>query len=194
MNPEIVKKYPIWKMLMDYSIAFFAVILLLPLFFLLVIIASIDTGFPGIFVQKRIGLNGEIFNVYKFRTLDPKTSRKSRIGLWLRKYKLDELPQLINILKGDMSLVGPRPDIPGYYDKLEGENRFVLLLKPGLTSEAGIKYRNEEQILAQQKNPLQYNDEILFPDKVKMNLDYYHHLSFKNDLYILLKTFSVLKS
>lgn len=111
----------------------------------------------------------------------------------MRKTKLDELPQILNILKGDMSLVGPRPDISGYYDQLKGEDRLVLNLKPGLTSEAGIKYRNEEEILNKQQNPSQYNDEVLFPEKVKMNLRYYHNLSFKNDVYILFKTFSILK-
>ncbi|WP_317043957.1 sugar transferase [Chryseobacterium sp. T16E-39] len=192
MNTNIVKKYPIWKMLMDYSIATFAVILLLPLFFLLVILVSFDTGFPGIFIQERIGQNARPFNIYKFRTLDPKTFQKSRIGYWLRRSKLDELPQLFNILKGDMSLIGPRPDISGYYDKLQGEDRLVLLLRPGLTSEAGIKYRNEEELLSQQENPLQYNDTVLFPDKVRMNLDYYHHLSFKKDIYIFLKTIYII--
>ncbi|ASK32729.1 LPS biosynthesis sugar transferase [Chryseobacterium sp. T16E-39] len=177
---------------MDYSIATFAVILLLPLFFLLVILVSFDTGFPGIFIQERIGQNARPFNIYKFRTLDPKTFQKSRIGYWLRRSKLDELPQLFNILKGDMSLIGPRPDISGYYDKLQGEDRLVLLLRPGLTSEAGIKYRNEEELLSQQENPLQYNDTVLFPDKVRMNLDYYHHLSFKKDIYIFLKTIYII--
>ncbi|MCJ7933004.1 MAG: sugar transferase [Chryseobacterium sp.] len=171
----------------------FAVVLLFPLFILLLILTSWDTGFPGIFTQERIGCYAKPFTIYKFRTLDTKTRRKSSIGHWMRKTKLDELPQLFNILKGDMSLVGPRPDIPGYYDKLEGEDRNILLLKPGLTSEAGIKYRNEEKLLCAQENPLQYNDEILFPDKVKMNLEYYHNLSFKTDIRILLKTFFVLR-
>lgn len=178
---------------MDYSIALFAVILLFPLFIFLLILTSWDTGFPGIFIQQRIGREAKPFNIYKFRTLHPKTFQKSFIGDWMRKTKLDELPQLFNILKGDMSLVGPRPDIPGYYDKLKGNDRLVLHLKPGLTSEAGLKYRNEEELLKQHENPLQYNDEVIFPDKVKMNLEYYHHLSFKKDVLILLKSFSILK-
>ena len=178
---------------MDYGLSFVAIIVLLPIFFILVILASLDTGFPGIFKQKRVGRFGDIFIIFKFRTYHYKTHTKSNFGQWMRKTKLDELPQLFNILKGDMSLVGPRPDIPGYYDQLKNKNRLILSLKPGLTSEAGIKYRNEDEILNQQKDPLQYNDEVLFPEKVKMNLEYYHHLSFKNDMYILLKTFSALK-
>ncbi|OBW42135.1 putative undecaprenyl-phosphate N-acetylgalactosaminyl 1-phosphate transferase [Chryseobacterium sp. MOF25P] len=188
-----MKKYPWWKALMDYGLSFVAIIVLLPIFFILVILASLDTGFPGIFKQERVGRFGDVFVIYKFRTYHSKRHTKSNFGQWMRKTKLDELPQLFNILKGDMSLVGPRPDIPGYYDQLKNENRLILSLKPGLTSEAGIKYRNEEEILNQQKNPLQYNDEVLFPEKVKMNLEYYHQLSFKNDMYILLKTFSALR-
>ncbi|WP_370895445.1 sugar transferase [Chryseobacterium gossypii] len=178
---------------MDYGITIVAVITLLPMLFLLTILTSYDTGFPGIFIQRRVGRNAELFDIYKFRTIHPKTFRKSRIGNWMRKTKLDELPQLFNILKGDMSLIGPRPDIPGYYDKLEGEDRLVLQLKPGLISEAGIKYSNEEEILNQQEAPLQYNDQVLFPDKVRMNLEYYHNLSFKTDIQILLKAFSILR-
>lgn len=177
---------------MDYGFSFVAVIVLIPVLLVLLIVASLDTGFPGIFRQQRIGRNGRVFIIYKFRTYHSKTLTKSPIGMWLRKTKLDELPQLFNVLIGDMSLVGPRPDIPGYYDRLQGEDRLVLQLKPGLTSEAGIEYRNEEHILGQQSDPLKYNDEILFPEKVKMNLNYYYQLSFKKDAQILLKTFSVL--
>lgn len=178
---------------MDYGLSLLAIIILLPVFFILLIVASFDTGFPGIFRQERIGRFGKAFVIYKFRTYHFKKHTKSRVGMMMRRTKLDELPQLYNILKGDMSLVGPRPDIAGYYDKLHGEDRLILNLKPGLTSEAGIKYKNEDEILSQQINPLQYNDEILFPEKVKLNLKYYYTLSFKNDLNILLKTISVLR-
>lgn len=111
------------------------------------------------------------------------------LGKILRKYKFDELPQLINILKGDMSVVGPRPDIPGYYDKLTGVEKRILYLKPGLTSLAAIKYKNEEQLLELKENPSYYNDEIIFPDKVKMNLEYQEKQSFFYDLKIILLTF-----
>lgn len=112
----------------------------------------------------------------------------SRFAKFLRKSKLDELPQLFNIVKGDMSVVGPRPDIPGYYDALEGENRKILELKPGLTSEASIKYRNEEMLLQSVSNSKKYNDETIFPDKVKMNLNYYYNHNLLIDLKIILKT------
>ena len=120
--------------------------------------------------------------------MHPNTNAISNWGSFLRKTKLDELPQLFNILKGDMSFVGPRPDISGYYDLLQGEERKILKLKPGLTSEASIKYKNEDQILAKQKEPLHYNDAVIFPDKVKMNLEYYRNRSFWGDLAIIFKT------
>lgn len=179
--------------MMDYGIVLPATMLLLPVLLVLFLVASLDTGFPGIFRQERIGRYGKIFTIYKFRTYHAVTHTKSLVGNWMRKYKLDELPQLFNILKGDMSLVGPRPDIPGYYDCLKGNDRLVLELKPGLTSEAGIKYRDEEALLNLQADALKYNDKILFPEKVKLNLEYYYQLSFKKDAQILLKTFSVLR-
>ena len=112
----------------------------------------------------------------------------SKLGAFLRNSKLDELPQLWNIVIGNMSFVGPRPDIAGYYDVLEGENRKILELKPGLTSLASIKYSKEELLLEQQENPLNYNDTVIFPDKVKMNLQYYYSNSVFIDVKIIWKT------
>ena len=156
------------------------------------LLAIIDTHTNGIFLQERIGQYGKYFRIYKLRTIQVDSqSRKldiSRIGKMLRKYKLDELPQIFNVIKGDMSIVGPRPDIAGYYDLLEGENRKILELKPGLTSTASLKYYQEEQILQGQANQLVYNDTIIFPDKIKMNLEYYYNRSFWGDLGIILKT------
>ena len=163
-------------------------IILSGLLLLCFIIATIDTKSFGLFCQKRVGQYGKLFIIYKLKTINPKTSKISRIGCFFRNSKLDELPQLVNIVKGEMSFVGPRPDIEGYYDKLEGENRKILALKPGLTSLASIKYAQEEAILANQNNPLKYNDEVIFPDKIKMNLDYYYTHSFFVDLKIILKT------
>jgi len=110
----------------------------------------------------------------------------------LRKYKIDELPQLFNVLIGQMSFVGPRPDIPGYYDLLEGENRKILELKPGLTSEASLLFFNEERILANIENPLEYNDNVIFPQKVALNLKYYNERGFFVDLCLIFKTISFL--
>lgn len=109
----------------------------------------------------------------------------TRYGRFLRRSKLDELPQIINILLGQMSFVGPRPDVSGYYDTLEGEAKKILQLKPGLCSRAALKYYDEEAVLAKKMEPLTYNDEVIFPDKVKMNLEYYHNRSFLGDLQII---------
>ena len=151
-----------------------------------------------LFRQKRVGQYGKVFTMVKFRTMTVThhgssisvagESRITPLGAFLRKYKLDELPELWNILKGDMSFVGPRPDVPGYADKLIGKNRDILQLKPGITGPATLKYRNEEELLAQQANPQQYNDEVIFPDKVKINLEYLHHHSFWGDIRIIIKT------
>lgn len=154
------------------------------------LLASIDTKSNGLFIQKRIGQFGKPFNIYKLKSMKEVHGVKtiSRFGNFIRKTKIDELPQLFNVLIGDMSMVDPRPDIPGYYDKLQGEARKILELKPGLTSLATLKYANEETLLGQQENPLHYNDTILFPDKVKLNLAYYHNHSFFGDLKIIWKT------
>ena len=109
-------------------------------------------------------------------------------GAKLRKYKLDELLELWNVLIGDMSFVGPRPDVPGYADKLEGDDRRMLLLKPGITGPASLKYRDEEELLAEQENPQKYNDEVLFPDKVRINIEYLDNWSFWNDIKIIIYT------
>ena len=172
------------KRIFDIGLAVFGLLSLGWLLFILIIISIFDTK-GGIFIQKRIGQYGKPFNIFKIRTINDKTGQISKFGMFLRKSKLDELPQLLNILLGQMSFVGPRPDIPGYYDKLEGENRKILELKPGLISKAAIKYYNEEALLKEQTDPLKYNDEVIFPDKVRMNLDYYYNRSFAEDLRIM---------
>lgn len=183
-----MNKYPYWKPVLDAALAAVLLLALWPVLFILYVGCSLDTGVGGVFKQTRIGQHGLPFTIFKFRTIHPLSRKISTFGAFLRKYKLDELPQLFNILKGDMSFVGPRPDIPGYYDRLKGADRSVLHLKPGLTSEAGIKYRNEEELLRTHPNPLEYNDQVLFPDKVRMNVQYLQKLSFKEDLRILYKT------
>lgn len=174
--------------------------ILLFLFFLVLflawLLAIIDTRTNGIFIQDRIGQYGKRFRIYKLRTIQVgKKSddlKISKLGRLLRNYKLDELPQLINVLKGEMSIVGPRPDVEGYYDLLVDDNRKILELKPGLTSLASLKYYNEDLLLEKQANPLAYNNEVIFPDKVRMNLEYYHHHTFCGDLKIMVMTFKFL--
>ncbi len=153
---------------------------------------------PVFFTQNRVGKDGKLFTMVKFRTMTINhggstisvkgESRITLLGAILRKYKLDELPELWNILKGDMSFVGPRPDVPGYADQLKGEDRRILDIKPGLTGPASMKYANEEEILAMQENPVSYNNEVIYPDKVRLNLNYLEHWSFWLDLKIIVFT------
>ncbi|MGG7035428.1 MAG: sugar transferase [Flavobacterium sp.] len=180
-----------FKRLFDFIFALLGLLVFSGVLIVIYILASWDSRSNGLFFQQRIGQCGRAFIIYKFKTLHSQTRQISGIGRFLRNSKLDELPQLWNVLIGDMSFVGPRPDIPGYYDKLEGENRKILELKPGITSEASIKYRDEEALLAKQREPLQYNDEVIFPDKVRMNLEYYHRRSFWGDIKIIWRTFFI---
>lgn len=153
---------------------------------------------PAIFTQKRVGKDGKLFTMYKFRSMSPNhggssvsvagESRITPLGAKLRKYKIDELPELWNVLIGDMSFVGPRPDVPGYADNLKGEDREILKLRPGITGPASLKYRDEEELLAQQANPQEYNDNIIYPDKVKINLYYLYHYSFIMDIKMIIAT------
>lgn len=153
---------------------------------------------PAIFRQKRVGRNGKTFTMYKFRSMSAHhggssvsvagESRITPLGAKLRKYKIDELPELWNVLIGDMSFVGPRPDVPGYADNLEGENRNILRLRPGITGPASLKYRDEEELLAKQENPQEYNDKVIYPDKVRINLYYLSHYSFIMDIKMIVAT------
>ena len=187
------------KSLFDRGASLFGLIFLFPVLIIISILIRIKMpGGPVIFKQKRVGQYGRLFTMYKFRSMTVAhsgssisvkgESRITPLGAVLRKYKLDELPELWNVLIGDMSFVGPRPDVPGYADKLEGENRRMLLLKPGITGPASLKYRNEEEILAEQENPQKYNDEFLFPDKVRINIEYLDSWSFWNDIKIIIYT------
>ena len=179
-----------------------ALIGLLCIWWQLIIVAIIIKikmpGGPAIFKQTRIGRHGKPFTMYKFRTMTVNhsgssvsvagESRITPLGAVLRKYKIDELPELWNVLKADMSFVGPRPDVPGYADALTGDDREVLLLRPGITGPASLKYRNEEEILAAVDNPQIYNDTIIFPDKVRINRYYLHNYSFVSDIKMILCT------
>lgn len=175
------------KRIFDIVFSLFALLLFIIPLVLLFVFSSLDTHSNGIFIQERVGQFGKIFKIFKFKTIRNDASI-SLYGLFIRKFKLDELPQFWNVFIGDMSIVGPRPDIPGYYDLLTGYERDVLKLKPGITSCASLKYMNEEAILQQQSNPLEYNDKVIFKDKVKMNLEYLHNNSLAVDLKVIFKT------
>jgi lipopolysaccharide/colanic/teichoic acid biosynthesis glycosyltransferase len=176
------------KKCFDTLFSSIALLILLPLLLICLVVAAINTNSNGLFLQQRIGQFGKPFTILKWRTMHCRTNAITKTGAFFRKIKLDEFPQLINVVLGDMSIVGPRHDIAGYYDVLQGEERRILELKPGITSAASIKYRNEEALLAQQENLLHYNDTVIFPDKVKLNLDYYYTQSFTEDLKILVNT------
>ncbi len=161
--------------------------------------ATIDTGKKGFFVQTRVGKDGRHFNAIKIRTIrdipsvdttvtradDP---RITGLGRFLRKTKIDEFPQLINVLLGQMSLVGPRPDVPGFADQLQGEDRIILSVRPGITGPATLRFRHEEELLARQHDPESYNREVLYPEKVRLNRAYVEHYSFWLDIKYLYLT------
>lgn len=173
------------KRIFDIVFSIIGLLLIGWLILLLIVVSRIDTKGSGIFRQQRIGRYGQPFVIYKIRSMHVDTGAISPIGRTMRRFKLDELPQLFNILAGSMSFVGPRPDIPGYYDVLEGEDRRVLNLKPGLISRAAIKYYNEEKLLFEQADPSYYNDHIIFPDKVRMNLEYYNNQGLIEDFKVI---------
>lgn len=186
------------KYIFDRTVAFLGLLLLSPVFAVTAILIKLKMPGPVLYVQTRVGKDGKLFRMYKFRSMKVGSdscsvsvageSRITPLGAKLRRSKIDELPELWNVLKGDMSLVGPRPDVPGYADKLEGEDREILSLRPGITGPASLKYRNEEQLLAQVEDPVRYNDEVIFPDKVRINRYYLHHRSFMSDLRIIFAT------
>ena len=188
------------KITFDKIIAFFGLLLLWPLFFVIAFLIAIKMpGGPILFIQKRVGRHGKLFNLIKIKTMKPldsinttiTTKNDARITKWghfFRRTKLDELPSLWNVLIGDMSLVGPRPDVPGYADNLKGNDRRILELRPGITSPATFKYAEEEKLLSTVDDPVKYNDEVIFPDKVKINLEYLDNWSLWLDIKIIFRT------
>lgn len=210
------------KFVFDKVVSLVGLIVLSPLLLIVALLIKWKMPGPILFCQQRVGRYGRIFTVYKFRTMTVKAeasvasrnseatsiasqeqSRITPLGEKLRRYKLDELPELWNVLKGDMSFVGPRPDVPGYADQLQGEDREVLLLRPGITGPASLKYRNEEDILEAVDEALQkgrselpmgittvqeYNDNVIYPDKVRLNRYYLHHYSFIKDIQMIVCT------
>ena len=187
------------KRCFDFVVAFVGLSVSFWLILLAWIAASIDTRSNGFFIQQRVGRKGRLFKVVKIKTMRPIKSidttitaendpRITKLGAFFRKTKIDELPQLWNVLLGQMSFVGPRPDVPGYADKLTGEQRVVLSIRPGITGPATLKYKNEEALLAAQSDPKKFNDEVIFPDKVKINMEYIQNYSFKQDLRYIVQT------
>lgn len=187
------------KWLFDRVFSLIGLILLSPLFVVVAVLIRVKMpDGPILFKQIRVGRYGKPFTLYKFRSMvvdhtgsNVSVAGEARItplGAKLRKYKLDELPQLWNVFIGDMSFVGPRPDVPGYADNLEGEERIILKLRPGITGPASLKYKNEEELLASVADPVKYNDEVIFPDKVKINMQYYYYRSFWGDIKYIAKT------
>lgn len=195
------------KFVFDRLVSFLGLIILLPVLVIVAILVKVKMpGGPVFFSQRRVGRNGRLFTMHKFRTMTMDhggssvsvagESRITPLGAKLRKYKLDELPELWNVLIGDMSFVGPRPDVPGYADALVGEDREVLQLRPGITGPASLKYRDEEALLARvasegidgYTDPVKYNDEVIYPDKVRLNRYYLHHHSFWMDIKMIFAT------
>jgi len=208
------------KFLFDRIVAFLGLAVLWPVLVIVAILVKLKMpGGPAFFVQKRVGLNGKLFNCHKFRTMTVKhngssvsvagDSRITPLGAKLRHWKLDELPGLWDVFIGNMSFVGPRPDVPGYADKLEGVDRDVLKLRPGITGPATLKYRLEDEMLADvrrlmsegrrlpqeqidkmsdQELAVWYNDNVIYPDKVRLNCYYYRHYSFIKDIQMILCT------
>jgi len=183
----------------DIIFSFVGLVFTFPLIFVSFLAIVISSRTSGIYAPYRIGRHGLPFKIYKLKTMregsgpinsvttkdDP---RITSIGKWLRKFKIDELPQLWNVLKGEMSLVGPRPDVAGFADQLQGQDREILSLLPGITGLATLNFKQEEELLAQQKDPVTYNREVIWPEKIKLNKEYIENYSFGLDIQILWKT------
>ena len=201
------------KWIFDRLVSLIGLLFLWPVLLITAILVKIKMpGGPAFFVQKRVGKGGKLFNCHKFRTMTVKhngstvsvagDSRITPLGAKLRHYKLDELPGLWDVLIGNMSFVGPRPDVPGYADQLQGDDRDVLKLRPGITGPATLKYRLEDEMIAEyvaqkhssgdkreaQEIAVEYNDTVIYPDKVRLNCYYYHHYSFVKDIQMILCT------
>lgn len=201
------------KWIFDRVVALIGLLALWPVLLIVAVLVKVKMpGGPAFFVQKRVGKDGRLFDCHKFRTMTVKhngstvsvagDSRITPLGAKLRHWKLDELPGLWDVLIGNMSFVGPRPDVPGYADKLVGDDRDVLKLRPGITGPATLKYRLEDEMISEyvakkqadgdtrpmQEIAVEYNDNVIYPDKVRLNCYYYHHYSFIKDIQMILCT------
>ena len=187
------------KRLLDIILSMLGIILTWWVMLLAWIVASFETKSNGLFMQKRIGKSGKPFMVLKIKTMkeikgmDTTITKRGDIritksGAFFRKTKIDELPQLLNVLFGTMSFVGPRPDVAGFADKLKSEDRIILTIYPGITGPASLKYKDEETLLSMQKDPDRYNKEIIWPDKIAINKKYIQEWSLKQDIIYIIKT------
>ena len=191
------------KRVLDILLSVLALLILGPLILIVVIIQSIETRGIGIFCQERVGKNGRLFKIYKIRTMRKNTSistsvttsndsRITKFGSILRKYKIDEIPQFLNVLIGDMSIVGPRPDVSELTDNLSSKDRIILSVKPGITGPSSLIMINEEELLSRQENPEDYNLNILLPKKIAINKEYIKNWSIYKDIKIIIKTILVI--
>ena len=212
------------KWIFDRIVALVGLLFLWPLFLVVAVLIKVQMPGPVLFVQKRVGKGGHVFKCHKFRSMKVNhggttvsvagESRITPLGAKLRRFKIDELPGLWDVLIGNMSFVGPRPDVPGYADQLEGEDRDVLKLRPGITGPASLKYRDEEELIAdfvkkvrsENVNSIEkykeidfskmsdtelavwFNDNVIYPDKVRINCYYYRHYSFVKDIQMIFAT------
>lgn len=189
------------KRAFDIVVSFLGLVLLSPLLLFIAILVIVDSKGGIFFIQQRVGMNGDLFNLIKFRTMainsekgssltiGGKDSRITRVGYYLRKFKIDELPQLFNVLKGDMSIVGPRPELQKYVNMYNESQMEVLKIRPGITDLASIKYRNESELLFTSSNPEEFYVSKLMPEKLKLNKEYMANSSFLGDMRIIFKTF-----
>ena len=189
------------KRVFDICISFILILLLSPFLVIIICLIKSTSIGPSFFIQNRVGMHGKLFKIIKFRSMYVGKnnhessnitilgdSRITSIGRIIRKYKIDELPSLLNVLLGSMSFVGPRPDVPGYADQLKGTDRKILSIRPGITGPATLKYANEESLLSDIDDPEKFNDKVIYPDKVKINIQYIEKWTFFTDLKIIFKT------
>ena len=188
------------KRIFDFFAALIGIIILSPILIIVSIAIKLDSPGNIMFLQKRVGKDGKEFNIYKFRTMVTdaeklgkqitvgKDNRITKVGAFLRKYKIDELPQLFNVLKGDMSLVGPRPEVPKYVALYNEEQRKVLSVRPGITDLASLKYSDENDILGKVDNPEEYYINVIMKDKLSLNLEYIEKSNLFFDISLIVKT------
>lgn len=190
------------KRIFDIASSAVGLIVLSPLFVILAVWIKIDSPGPVFYRQQRVGKGNRDFYLYKFRsmkvgsdrqgliTVGGRDARVTRSGYFIRKYKLDEFPQLINVLKGEMSIVGPRPEVRKYVEMYDAEQLAVLNVRPGITDPASIRYRNENELLGEAADPERYYREVIMPDKLRINLEYINNASFRNDIKLIFSTFA----